>query len=491
MKVSYPLSLKISLWLLLNLLLLAGAGVVLYAWQFGRGWESLTVGALGERLQTVGDRIVMDLTARGIDQQDATLAEYGTRSGVELFLFLNEGRQAGGRAVELPEPLREQLDRGPHRSARRGPPREPFPPKKAEPMPGRGPLGEANRPPGLGRIVYRDAAQGETWIGLRMPLPSEDGPPLPGTLIIRAPSVLSILRFLELGPWFGIAIGAFALSVAFWLPLVTGITGALRRLTQATESIAEGRFETRVPENRRDELGHLGASVNRMAARLDTLVNGQKRFLGDIAHELGSPIGRLQVATEILEDRAPEALREQVRDVREEVQQMSSLVNELLAFTKAGLKPRNAELDVVELRSLIDDVLAREAAVGRVNLALAPDTPRACADRNLLGRALANLVRNALRYAGDAGPVMVSTYREDGDVSIVVEDHGPGVPQEALARLGEPFYRPESARTRETGGVGLGLAIVRSCVAACGGEVRFANRTPHGFRAEVQLKAAP
>ena len=74
-------------------------------------------------------------------------------------------------------------------------------------------------------------------------------------------------------------------------------------------------------------------------------------------------------------------------------------------------------------------------------------------------------------------------------VVITVEDDGPGVPPDALSRLGEPFFRPETARTRETGGVGLGLAIVRSGVAACGGQVQFANRTPHGFRAEVRLAA--
>jgi len=73
---------------------------------------------------------------------------------------------------------------------------------------------------------------------------------------------------------------------------------------------------------------------------------------------------------------------------------------------------------------------------------------------------------------------------------VQIDDDGPGVPAAALARLGEPFFRPESARARETGGVGLGLTIVRSSVAACGGEVRFANREPHGFRAELRLAAA-
>jgi two-component system, OmpR family, sensor histidine kinase CpxA len=112
------------------------------------------------------------------------------------------------------------------------------------------------------------------------------------------------------------------------------------------------------------------------------------------------------------------------------------------------------------------------------------------AEPDLLARALANLVRNAIRYAGEAGPIMLTATTDNRQAAIVLEDNGPGVPAADLDRLGEPFFRPELARTRETGGVGLGLAIVRSSIAGCGGEMRFANRTPRGFRAEIRLAAA-
>jgi two-component system sensor histidine kinase CpxA len=99
-------------------------------------------------------------------------------------------------------------------------------------------------------------------------------------------------------------------------------------------------------------------------------------------------------------------------------------------------------------------------------------------------------VRNAVRYAADAGPITLTAVREASHIVLAVEDNGPGVPPGDLDRLGEPFFRPELARTREGGGVGLGLAIVRNSIAACGGEVRFSNRAPHGFRAEIRLNAA-
>jgi len=494
MKVTYPLSLKVSLWLLLNLLLIAIAGVSFYWTQFGRGWDSLGTGALGGRLLAAGDNIMSDVHSVGPTERDTVMAAHGERLGVDLYLFLNEGRQIAGKSVTLPLRLAQALDRGPRRGGRAGDPRVAERSASADaslaaPPLGKGP-GRSQRLAGMeGRMIFRTENPNETWIGLRVPVFSESGPPLPGTLIVRAPTILSIMRLFDVLPWFGLAAAAFGLSVVFWLPLIGGITRALGRLTQATEAIAEGRFDTRVPDTRGDELGHLGQSVNRMAVRLDALVNGQKRFLGDVAHELGSPLGRLQVATEILETRAGPALRENVNDVREEVQHMATLVNELLAFTKAGLRPRDAALTELELEPLLTEVLQREDPAGRVKSELASGL-RVRADPALLGRAIGNLVRNALRYAGDAATISVSSRRQGQRVVISVRDDGPGVPPESLARLGEPFYRPEAARTRESGGVGLGLAIVRSSVLACGGEVHFSNGVPHGFCAEVQLAAA-
>ncbi len=504
MKVSFPLTLKVSLWLLANLLLLASAGGALYVSQFGLGWNSLTRGALGEQLQSIGDSIARDLTVEPEGARPAILAARSNKYGADFFLFRNDGTQVAGPKVELPASVSTELSRGflrgedgppgpggrpprPRPPRGDGPPEDFGPPGKRPPAPGARPPGEARM--SEGRLIFHTGSPTATWILLRVPIASDYGRPVPGTVIIRASSLWTVGRLLHAGPWLAIAIGALVLSVLFWLPLVGSINRALHRLSGATERIAEGQFDTRVNLHRRDELGNLGTSVNRMAERLDTLVNGQKRFLGDVAHELGSPLGRLQVATEILETRADPALRDHVADVREEVQHMAALVNELLAFTKAGLRPRDAELADLPLAPLIRDMLAREHATARVTLTL-PDNLTARADAALLARALGNLVRNALRYTAATDAVRLTAQRDGAALIVVVEDEGPGVPPEALARLGEPFYRPETARTRETGGVGLGLAIVRSSVAACGGDVHFTNRPPHGFRAEVRLAAA-
>src|SRR5207249_311645 len=146
---------------------------------------------------------------------------------------------------------------------------------------------------------------------------SERGRPAPGMIIAKIDSLSHLLRFLDLHSWLMAGTGVLLLSVVFWLPLVRSITHSVGQLTTATEQIAEGHLETRVNTSRRDELGKLGDSVNRMAARIDAHMTGQKRFLGDVAHELCSPIARLQMATGILAEQAPKDLQETVADVRD------------------------------------------------------------------------------------------------------------------------------------------------------------------------------
>jgi two-component system sensor histidine kinase CpxA len=226
-----------------------------------------------------------------------------------------------------------------------------------------------------------------------------------------------------------------------------------------------------------------------MAARLSGFVHGQKRFLGDIAHELCSPIARMQVALGILEERADPKQKSYVEDVREEVQHMSSLVNELLSFSKAGLTKKQIKLEPVPLEIIARRVVAREAPdATQIDIQI-DSALQALAEPELLSRALANLIRNALRYAGDAGPVTLSASAADGHITITVADHGHGVPEAMLGQIFDPFFRLEASRSRDTGGIGLGLAIVKTCIEACQGTVTARNRQPAGLQVEIVLQA--
>ena len=346
----------------------------------------------------------------------------------------------------------------------------------------------------LHKTMLHTTAPSRYWVIVRFMLPNPEPSPRPvmTALLVESPSLSGGGLFFDLKSW---AIGGVAVvlvSALFWLPLVRGITRSITRMTRATEKIAEGRFDVRAQVRRQDELGSLSDAINRMAERLSGLVAGQKRFLGDIAHELCSPISRIQVALGILEQRADEKQKEYVADLREEVEHMSNLVNELLSFSKASIGGARIRVQSVSVRELVSKAVTRETGNVTGGPAMnieVPDDLQAMADPELLLRAVANILRNAIHHAGHAGPVTISAVRDGAHANLVIEDCGPGVPTEAIPKLFDPFYRVDTSRARETGGVGLGLSIVKTCVESCGGNVRCENREPHGLSVIIRLSA--
>jgi two-component system sensor histidine kinase CpxA len=328
------------------------------------------------------------------------------------------------------------------------------------------------------------------WVAVPAPIGhANSGEPPSRTWIVLASSGQDDLFYADAKPW--IAIGAIVIlvSVACWWPFVRGLNRAISRMSAATAQIAEGSFGAELPADRRDELGDLGASIHRMAARLDRLVNGQKRFLRDATHELRSPLARMQVALGLLERSASAAQRGALADLREDVENMNVLVDDVLSYSRATRQAVEPKIADVELTDVVRRVMEREGAAARIESSVAA-TLGVRADPDLLFRALSNVVRNAVRYAGAAGPIRISA-AEDGDaIAVSISDEGPGVPESELDAIFEPFYRLESARERATGGIGLGLAIVKSCVEACQGSVACHNRTPAGFEVRIRLQAA-
>jgi two-component system sensor histidine kinase CpxA len=213
-------------------------------------------------------------------------------------------------------------------------------------------------------------------------------------------------------------------------------------------------------------------------------------FLVHIAQAVGAPLAVFLFALGFLYKIAGVAPRPPGGAPHDEIQEMSELVNELLSFSKAGLNAGTVRMDRVTVADVVRRAAAREAFAGTA-IALEADPGLAvAANDGLLLRALSNLLRNAVRYAGAGGPIEVTARLENGQVVLAVADRGPGLPPEELENVFAPFYRPEASRTRETGGAGLGLAIVRTCVEACGGTVRCRNREPHGLAVEIRLNAA-
>ncbi|HAB15435.1 MAG TPA: HAMP domain-containing sensor histidine kinase [Verrucomicrobiota bacterium] len=482
MRLPLPLYARFFAWFLLNLVLL---GIVF--WGVVRSEfrvESLLAAFAGDRAQQVADVVYGELRTRPAEQWDETLARFGNAYGVDFVLLGDRRERIAGAPIEIPEALRERV-RGPGpRPGTPGPRSFDGPPLSAE-FPREPGLGRPE--PRMPRTFFRSTEPPGYWLVARPTMPpGERGRP-PGLLAVRSTTLSAGGLFIDFRPWW-IAGGAVLLiSALWWIPFIGSITRCVGQMTKGTERIAEGRFDVVVNDRRNDELGRLGSAINRLSSRLEGFVTGQKRFLGDIAHELCSPLARMEIALGVIDQRATEPQREYLEDVRSEVRQMSGLVNELLQFTKAGLQPPEASRREVQLDALVKEVVDRECTSDSNVVVSIPPHLVCRTDPERLGRALANLVRNAIRYAGAAGPITVSGSATGERITLTVADEGPGVPEPALARLGEPFFRPDLARGRETGGTGLGLAIVRSCVEGCSGTITFQNRQPAGFVVTIML----
>lgn len=515
MKTKFPLYAKILFWFFLNVVVLAVVFFFVARVQFRFGLDSLIAGKAGERMQAIAKLIMEDLRDRPRDELDSVLKRFGEAYSLEFFIFRNDGVQIAGAPTELPsmvqEKIRErrgimplqqrrlELERRSPEMERRlesgeripfgeRPQLNPPPPifNEREPRP---------QPPGpvFPHSMVHTSDPKRYWVLMRTVLPDADlRRQMPVTLVAMSKTLSGGGLFFDFSPWIMAAVAVILISTLFWFPLVRGITKSISRITNATERIAEGQFDVRVEDSRRDELGLLSDAVNRMAARLSGFVTGQKTFLGDIAHELCSPIARMQMALGIMEQRLQGRPDSSLDDLREEVEHMSNLVNELLSFSKASIGKSKIKLQPVPLRATIERAVARESGSSNateIKIDVADDFC-VIAEPELLLRSVANVLRNAIRYAGNAGAITISATPEKESIVLSIEDCGPGIPAEAIAQVFDPFYRIDSSRSRETGGVGLGLSIVKTCIESCGGTVGCENRKPSGLRVVIQLPAA-
>ncbi len=497
MTLRLPLFGRILIWLLLNLLILGGTfGVFLWT---ELGGESLLGRAAGDRSQAPAGALMAELRDRPMVEWEGAMARFEEAYPVRLMLLREDGSLFLGAKLEVPAELVLRLRALAQSSSgfdnrRSGPPPGQPPEDHFEP----GPKGALGPPPprsgprssmGGGRVFARAGSPAKYWLIHSNPI---RGPGLPrGLRMAMVSETLSAGGlFFDVQSWFWAASAVIAVSVLWWFPFVRGITRSVSQISAATERIAEGRFNTVVPEARGDELGRLGGAINRMSVRLEGLVSGQKRFLGDVAHELCSPLARMEMALGILEQRADDNTRSYVDDVREEVRHMSTLVNELLQFSKAALKPANAEMMPFPMAEMTRRVVAREMPEAADLTVQVPEELLALGHPELVERAMGNLLRNARNHAAAQGPIRIEAF-SSGPHEVIwrVVDSGPGVSESELDRLGEPFYRPDQSRSSDTGGTGLGLAIVKTCMAACQGRLELTRGQERGLVASLVLQS--
>ncbi|MCS7023804.1 MAG: ATP-binding protein [Bryobacteraceae bacterium] len=286
-------------------------------------------------------------------------------------------------------------------------------------------------------------------------------------------------------PYYGVLLAIIA--ALLWL-LTSRLVVPLRKLAKVMDDFGAGNLSARFKDSRRDEIGSLGNSFNQMADRVQTLLVAERRLLQDVSHELRSPLARLSFAVRLART-APD--RDAALDrVKREVERLTELVSSLIEVTRAEGDPAERPQDTVSLDELLNRVSAdcqldAQSKNCRVSYRGTPAVAVA-GNEELLRRAVENVTRNAIRYAPAGTEVEVCMKTTDREAVVEVRDYGPGVPEEKLNRIFDPFFRVEASRDSTEGGVGLGLAIARRAVSVHNGSIRARNMNP-GLCVEIRL----
>ncbi len=289
-----------------------------------------------------------------------------------------------------------------------------------------------------------------------------------------------------------------ALSVLFLASLGIGYVVAGRvlrpigKITAAARRIQATSLSERIGlEGPQDELKTLADTFDEMLGRLDASFTAQRQFVADASHELRNPLAVIQTNADVAlqEDGVPEDVRSRLEAVRRATERMRRLVDDLLSLARLELGPgRRSEVDLAVLLDEVGDELEPLAHARGLSLeAHAEPGLRIVADRDAVKRALANLLDNAFRHSPAGAPVRVGAERQNGWAVLSVADDGPGLSADEQELVFERFWRSDSSRSRDSGGAGLGLAIVRRIAESHGGEVSVTSQPGAGSTFEIRL----
>lgn len=272
------------------------------------------------------------------------------------------------------------------------------------------------------------------------------------------------------------AFSGFAFTIAFLLIVILGLTSWLVRpmkpLIKGVNAISAGRLDYRFPTDAKGEFGRLGEAFNKMAARIQEQLSSKDQLLMDVSHELRSPLGRIKMATEMLQD---EKLKPQLKS---DIQEMEELITVLLDLYRQ--QGESTKVSEVTFDSLLRGALGpvSETKPG-INYDIKDGDARLVVDDKAIVRALRNVVENALKFSAHQNrPVEVTAYKSASRFIIDVKDFGIGISEAEKEKVFEMFYRADSSRVRSTGGYGLGLSIARAALKAAGGNLEIVATSP-------------
>lgn len=345
--------------------------------------------------------------------------------------------------------------------------------------------GKSYRPDGRGVVMVTvRGPSGKPYLAAAAPDPA---PPPPSELK-RFPPPPHV--WLQLAVTF--VISGFACYILSWR-----LTAPVRRLRAATRGLAAGDLASRVAVSKREtgyELNDMGRDFNLMAARIEKLVLAHKQLVRDASHELRSPLARLNVALGIARKESPPSATTALDRIEHESDRLNLLITELLTLSKLD-EGSDADQADIDLAQLVDEVALDadfEACASNRHVRFTRAAEMTLkGNRELLSRALENVVRNAVKYTAEETEVEITLEREGEEALLRVRDCGPGVPQAQLTDIFRPFYRVAEARDRKSGGTGIGLAIAEKTVTMHGGTIAARNLPEGGLEVEMRLPLTP
>ncbi len=282
-------------------------------------------------------------------------------------------------------------------------------------------------------------------------------------------------------------IASFSLSLLFSRTLIKPINA----LKKAAFEIASGNLSSRIETNqtRHDELGELTQDFNKMAHKLELLMNSQKRLLADISHELRSPLTRLQMATGLAQMQSKDDDNSHLKRVEQEAAKLDAMIADVLKLSRFEAHEQELNLEYQNFSLVLDQVISdAKFESQQLNKTLevnGEQTAELSFDAQVMASAIENILRNAIKYANNL--ISVTIQQTTHRLLITICDDGPGVPGSELDALFEPFYRISQSRTRNSGGTGLGLAISKHAIKAHNGEITLSNQNNSGLCVLISL----
>jgi len=278
------------------------------------------------------------------------------------------------------------------------------------------------------------------------------------------------------------------------------LAAPINQLRNAAQRLASGNLTARAGRQlgrRRDEMAQLVNDFDLMAAKIESLMQAQKRLIGDLSHEFRSPITRINLAVELIREVDISAVTMAIARIEQETERLNAMVGSMLALSRADAVESLMDRSPIQLGKLLRKVVTDtdfEARDRKCHVVLsASEECIASGDPGLLRSAVENVIRNAIRYTSAGTEVEVRLGYENAKGShlavIRIRDHGPGVPESALEQLFLPFFRLDESRERSTGGAGLGLAIARRAAQLHGGAIRAENCPSGGLEVTITLPA--